>query len=166
MEQRAGASWRSEDVIYSLPHWMLRDVHAIDQRCYSHFCPVTLACRLKLLMPLSYSRMHSEVKLCIRGGPFADHLPARAFRLEAAEWCHHSSKSCTARLIMEQRASDADGRTCPCRFGFVAFEKKEDCQRAFAMCGKNMFLIGNSARPVIVEMARTEVTARHDLELL
>ena len=49
----------------------------------------------------------------------------------------------------------------PCRFGFVAFEKKEDCQRAFSMCGKNMFLIGDSARPVIAEMARTEVTARH-----
>ena len=43
------------------------------------------------------------------------------------------------------------------RFGFVAFERKEDCQRALAMCGKNMFLIGNSARPVVVEMARTEV---------
>lgn len=46
---------------------------------------------------------------------------------------------------------------CTRRFGFVAFEKKEDCQRAVGMCSKNMFLIGNSARPVLVEMARTEV---------
>ena len=41
----------------------------------------------------------------------------------------------------------------------MAFERKEDCARALAMCGKNMFLIGNSARPVVVEMARTEVSA-------
>ncbi|CAL5229289.1 g12586 [Coccomyxa viridis] len=51
--------------------------------------------------------------------------------------------------------SDAHANTSR-RFGFVAFERKEDCQRALAMCGKNMFLIGNSARPVVVEMARTE----------
>ena len=95
-----------------------------------------------------------------------DHLHAGAFRLEAAEWCRHSSKSRTARHFIQKRAPDTDGKTCPCRFGFVAFEKKEDCQRAFAMCGKNMFLIGDSARPVIVEMARTEVTARHEFELL
>ena len=50
-----------------------------------------------------------------------------------------------------------------CRFGFVAFERKEDCQRALAMCGKNMFLIGNSARPVVVEMARTEVLPLHHI---
>ena len=95
-----------------------------------------------------------------------DCLRVRVNRLEAAEWCHHSSRSRTARLISQQRAPDTDGKTCPCRFGFVAFEKKEDCQRAFAMCGKNMFLIGDSARPVIVEMARTEVTARLNLEPL
>ena len=41
----------------------------------------------------------------------------------------------------------------------MAFERKEDCARALAMCGKNMFLIGNSARPVVVEMARTEAGA-------
>ncbi len=50
-----------------------------------------------------------------------------------------------------------------CRYGFVAFERKEDCQRALAMCGKNMFLIGNSARPVVVEMARTEVLSLHHI---
>ena len=45
----------------------------------------------------------------------------------------------------------------------MAFERKEDCQRALAMCGKNMFLIGNSARPVVVEMARTEVQIHHSI---
>ena len=45
--------------------WIFPDVHVTDCRCYSHFCPVTLACRLKLLMALSYLHMHPEVKLSI-----------------------------------------------------------------------------------------------------
>lgn len=46
-----------------------------------------------------------------------------------------------------------------CRYGFVSFEKKEDAQRALTMCQQNLFLIGASAAPVQVELARTEVSA-------
>ncbi len=44
-----------------------------------------------------------------------------------------------------------------CRFGFVTFDKKDDAAKALAMCNSELFLIGDSATPVIVELARVAV---------
>ncbi len=42
------------------------------------------------------------------------------------------------------------------RYGFVTFERKDDAQRALAMCRQNQFLVGASPMPALVELARIE----------
>jgi hypothetical protein len=56
------------------------------------------------------------------------------------------------------RALHGRAAACACarRYGFVTFERKDDAQRALAMCRQNQFLVGASPMPALVELARIE----------